>query len=170
LKERTYRYPGAVSDYNRQAGRFSLWAVFFAAILLLLVFGVDNFLLGQTGLRLDRILMTLLLTAGASGIAFLMARSLAAFTVTVTREGLEADRAGRKEVAAWRDIRGLSAARLPWFWPLRADLKERSKTARHMWRITRRKGPYITFVSGLVEEAELLDTIRERAGLHQEDA
>lgn len=165
IVDREYRYPGGREEYFRQATRFSLAATVFGALLLGVIYGVDRYLLGLPGLRSDRILLTVFLVAGASGLSFAMARSLASFSLETEDDGLVVIRGGSREKVEWSGITGLTRTKLPWFWPLRADLLDRRCTARHMWRLSRRRGPVVTFVSGLVDEEELLGRIRARAGL-----
>jgi hypothetical protein len=62
----------------------------------------------------------------------------------------------------------MEKVRIPGGWPLRADLKPRLDTVRSMIRIRLRRGPSITFVSGLTGEDELMERIRTSAGLEPE--
>ena len=83
-------------------------------------------------------------------------------------EGLTVAKKGTEVFIPYEKVTALERVRIPGWWPLRADLKPRTQTARAMIRISVKGKPPLTFVSGLEEEEELLEAIRKTAGLSQE--
>jgi uncharacterized integral membrane protein len=158
-------YPGTFRDYSRQAFRTS---GVFGVVLLLIVLAVlafDNFILGETHFTVWHAVMLGILFTGSVLITQLMARSLAGFGITSDVQGLTVTRGNSKRLISYGEISDIEKIRIPGWWPLRADLKPAGETARVMIRIVVRGGRPLTFVSGLVGEEELLETVRKAAGL-----
>jgi hypothetical protein len=165
---RSYSYPGNYHDYRRQALVFSRAFGGVLIIAVLAVLALDRLFLGGTYLKWRPITVLCLLFVGTLFITRFMARSLSRFHISSDDEGLTVTRGNSRVIIHYGDILAMEKVRIPGWWPLRADLKPRLDTVRSMIRIRLRRGPSITFVSGLTGEDELMERIRTSAGLEPE--
>lgn len=160
-----YEYPGSHGEYSKQAWSFTGIVALVSAVVMAVVYMTDRYVIAGGGIGMERLTLLLLIVTVAGIIAQLMARSLAGFSITAGGKVLAIKRGRSIEDVPYGEIKSLNRKKLPVFWPLRADLKPRSETARYMISIKRGSKPSITFVGGLDDEEQLLETIRVRAGL-----
>lgn len=163
----SFAYPGSFRDYSRQA--LMAGAVFggVLGIILLVVFAFDRLFYGGTRLTWWHITGVCLLLAGFLVIAVFMARSMSRFRITAGEKGLTISRGDDKILVPYGEISGVDRLRIPGWWPLRAEVKPKGKTARRMIQIKRGKAPPVTFISGLENEKALIEWILKAAGIEE---
>ena len=161
-------YPGRRSDYLSQAFRFTAVVMCSMAGLYALVLGADVFLLGERHVGPVQFVLVLGMGGLLGLFSFIMAFSLSRFRVTAGSSGITVNRGSGEMKIPYGMITNVEKVRIPGWWPLRADLKPGKETVRAMIRIGVRDGRPLTFISGLVGEEELLETIRKEAGLEEE--
>ena len=162
---RSFSYPGTFREYSRQA--FGAGAAFagILGVIVLAVLAFDRLFYGRMRLTWWNLAGLCILLLGFLIIAQLMARSLSRFRIIAEGEGLEVSRTGAGVFVPYLDITGVERVRIPGWWPIRADMRPRARTALKMIRIKRREAPPLVFISGLEGEEDLIETIVRSAGL-----
>lgn len=161
-KDHVFVYPGTLGDYLKQGTIVTCTVSLISALLVVVLVTVDRLVLGSVHVKLVHMILLAGLMVALGFVSVMMSLSLSSFVLRLTETGIVVKRLGKEDIIDYAQVKSVEKIRIPGWWPIRADLMPRGKTARHFVRINRKPGPAVTFAGGLAGEEELITMIRRK--------